>query len=260
VDRERVVAVNAQLQGRSVLVTGAARGLGRDLAFALAERGARVAAVDRNADGVQGTVDAARAVGASAMAVTCDLTDESAIEEALQRVLAEFGVLDGVVANAGGADGERIPFLELDAATWQRMLDRNLTTAFLTGLHSARVMAKQGRGSMVFISSIGATVVQHELAHYAAAKAGVVQLARGMAAELGPTGIRVNCVAPGSVLTEGNRRLMDGTPAGAQWAARTALGRLGRTMDVVGAVAYLLSDDAEYTTGTTITVDGGFSL
>jgi NAD(P)-dependent dehydrogenase (short-subunit alcohol dehydrogenase family) len=252
--------MSSSLTGAAVLVTGAARGLGRELALACGSQGARVAALDRNREGVRETVEMMGSGGATAMAVGCDLTDEAAVRQAVGEVVAEFGCLDGVVANAGGTDGERTPFLELDVTAWRRMVDRNLTAAFLTGLHCARVMAGQSRGSIVFISSVGATRVQPSLAHYAAAKAGVAQLARGMASELGPHGIRVNCVAPGSVLTEGNRRLMDGTEAGAEWAARTALGRLGRTADIVGAVTYLLSDAAAYTTGATISIDGGFSL
>jgi gluconate 5-dehydrogenase len=198
--------------------------------------------------------------GTTAIAVECDLTDDVGVAAAVERIVTEFGRLDGVVANAGGADGERTPFLELDAVTWKRMVDRNLTASFLTGLHCARVMVRQRAGSIVFVSSIAATVVQPTLAHYAAAKAGVAHLARGMAAELGPHGVRVNSVAPGSVLTDGNRALMAGTAAGTDWAARTPLGRLGATSDVVGAILYLLSDHAAYTTGTTITVDGGYSL
>jgi 3-oxoacyl-[acyl-carrier protein] reductase len=245
---------------RHVVVTGAARGLGRDLAYGLGARGWAVGCLDLDEDGVRETAALVARDGGRAVPLVCDLTEDKAVEDTLAEATEALGGLDGLVANAGGAAGVRTPFLEMTSADWTAMVDRNLLAAFHSGAHAARIMAARGGGAIVFTSSIAAETVQPELAHYAAAKAGVRQLMRGMAHELGSHGIRVNAVAPGSFLTPGNEALMRDTPAGEAWKARVPLGRLGRPGELVGAVDYLLGTDAAYTTGTTIMVDGGFSL
>jgi NAD(P)-dependent dehydrogenase (short-subunit alcohol dehydrogenase family) len=243
-----------------VVVTGAGRGIGRDIAVGLGARGWSVACLDKDPEGAKETAELAAAGGAHTVAVAVDLTDDVPVAEAFGEAADALGGLDGLVANAGGAAGERTPFLELTSADWTAMVDRNLLAAFHSGLHGGRILAARGGGSIVFTSSIAADIVMPELVHYGAAKGGVRQLMRGMAVELAPHGIRVNSVAPGSFLTPGNERLMRDTEAGRQWAARVPLGRLGRPGELVGAVDHLLGPEAAYTTGTTIVVDGGFSL
>jgi len=247
-------------EARHVIVTGAGRGIGGTIASRLAVRGWAVSCVDIDGDSVSQTVRAIRESGGEAHAITADLTDADSVTRALDESLGVHGPIDGVVANAGGADGERVPFLELSLESWDRMVSRNLHSAFLTGLVFGRYLADQGRGSIVFTGSTSAEVVLPGVAHYCAAKGGVKQLMRAMALELAPKGVRVNSVAPGTTLTPGNAAVFAQMDVRDAVTSQIPLGRLGQPEDLVGAVEYLLGDGAAYTTGATITVDGGMTL
>lgn len=249
-----------RLDDRRIAVTGSARGIGEALALGLAEAGAAVACVDIDGEGAGRTAARIDRAGGVAVPVTADLTRVEDVQESLARVVSALGGVDGVVANAGGSQGDSVPFLELDQQRWETMLDRNLTTAFLTGLVYARHLAEHGGGAMVFTSSQLSEAVRPGLSHYCAAKGAIRQLVRAAAVDLAPHGIRVNAVAPGPTITDANRELFARPEVREANERLIPLGRLGEPPEMVGAVVYLLSDAASYTTGTTLFVDGGYTV
>jgi NAD(P)-dependent dehydrogenase (short-subunit alcohol dehydrogenase family) len=256
-------AVNASaaalLAGHHVVVTGAAGGIGRAIARLAARRGARVTCADVNLPGTEDLAEGIVAAGGAAAAVGCDVTEMAQVAGLLDAARSRFGGVTGLVANAGGAQGPGCAFLDMTAEMWQAMIGRNLTGAFNTGLIFARHMAASGRGSIVFTTSNTSEIAIPGLAHYAAAKGGVRQLMRTMAVELAAVGVRVNAVAPGATRTPGNRDRMDDPAVISGLAARIPMGRIAQAEEIAGAVAYLLSDDASYTTGASIAVDGGYT-
>jgi len=192
--------------------------------------------------------------------VAADLTDVGEVERMHAAALDAFGGVDLLVANAGGSRGEMVPFLELEPDVWRRMIDRNLTTVYYSSLVCARQMAANGGGAIVVTSSQLSEVARPGMGHYAAAKGGVRQLVKVMAVDLAPHGIRVNAMAPGPTLTPGNRAMFE-RPEVAEANLRTIpLGRVADPEEMVGAVVYLASDEASFTTGATIFVDGGYTI
>jgi len=247
--------------GVRVVVTGAARGIGRAVSLGLAARGADVACLDLDEEGARETGTLVEGEGSRAMALACDLTDWDAVQAAADHTIDALGGVDVLVANAGGSAGDACHFLDMEPERWHRMVDRNLTSTFYTALAFARHMARAERnGAIVCISSQLSEVVRPSLAHYCAAKGGVRQLVRAMAVDLASSNIRVNAVAPGPTWTPGTRALFS-RPEVRKLNERTIpMGRLADAEEMVGAVAYLASADASYVTGTTIFVDGGYTL
>lgn len=252
--------MTGQLHGKRAVVTGAAHGIGRALALGIAGEGARVACLDVDLEGARRTAGAARERGAHAVALPCDVTDYAAVEAARTLAVEALGGADLLVANAGGSRGEVVPFLELDPAAWRRMLDRNLTGAFHCGLLFGRHMAAAGGGAMVYVSSQQSETVRPGMAHYAASKGGLRQLVRGMAVDLAPRGVRVNAIAPGPTATPGNADFFEQPETVAYHRQRIPLGRVAQPDEMVGACVFLGSDAASYVTGTTLFVDGGYTV
>jgi NAD(P)-dependent dehydrogenase (short-subunit alcohol dehydrogenase family) len=248
------------LKGQHVVVTGAGRGIGAGIAQALAARGASISCSDIDRQSAADTARSIREQGGKAFSHQCDVTDLAGVERGLAEAREAGGDVTALVSNAGGAAGERTPFLDLTQERWHRMLDRNLTGAFHCGLVYGRHLAQSGGGAIVFITSTSADVVHRGVVHYCAAKGGMQQLMRGMAVELADHGVRVNAVAPGLTLTPGNDDILGRPGVIESSVARIPIGRVGRPEDYGGAVAYLLSDQAGFTTGATIVVDGGFTL
>lgn len=248
--------MSGHLSRRTVVVTGAASGIGAAAARGVAEQGATVACLDVDEAG------ASRVAGAlpDAVAHRCDVTDFTDVERTLARLLSRFGRIDALVHSAGGSRGEAVDFLDLDPPAWHRMVDRNLTGAYHCGLVYARHLADHGGGAIVLVSSQLSTVARPGLAHYAAAKGAISQLVRGMAVDLAGRGIRVNAVAPGPTLTPGNAAWFTRPEVEAEHAAQIPMGRVAQPEEIVGAILYLLSDDASYTTGSTLVVDGGYTI
>ena len=240
---------------RFALVTGASRGIGRAIAVDLAARGHDVALLGRDTVALTETAAAVEAArpGARAVVRTVDVTDSAALDGAVAAVLADFGRLDTVVANAGQSrDGLILRFKPADL---DRLIDVNLKSAFALSAAVAKPMIKQRGGSIVFVSSIVGISGNAGQTAYAATKAGLLGLTRSLAKELGSRNVRVNAVAPGLIETAMTAEMPDA--ARAAFLGGIALGRPGTPEDVAGVVTFLASDAARYVTGQTIVVDGG---
>lgn len=247
-----------RVDGRVVVVTGAASGIGRAIAWGLARQGAHTVLVDRDGAGLDHVGRAIGEGGGEHETIAADVTRSADIDEVRGRALKRFGHIDGLV-HAAGVAGAR-PFLEMDEAEWLRVLDVNLNGSFRMAHAVAGAMATRREGSIILISSIAArTGGQRGLAHYAASKAGVEGLARTLALELAPHGVRANAIAPGitetpiidGLLSDDRRELMRKV---------IPLRRLARPQDYVGAATFLLSPASGYLTGQVLTVDGGLTM
>jgi NAD(P)-dependent dehydrogenase (short-subunit alcohol dehydrogenase family) len=244
------------LTGRVAVVTGAGRGLGRALCRGLADAGASVVACDVNEEAARQTADL---TGHGVRGRRCDVTRPDEIDALLSELAAGAGGPDVWVNNAGFDIIE--PALSATLSNWNRILDVNLTGAFLGAQRAARLMVPRGSGSIINITSLAASAGIRNLAAYSAAKAGLAQLTRVMALELAPAGVRVNAIAPGYL-----ENVMVGAEAEhanpekeAQIRLFTPLGRRARLEELVGPVIFLASDAASYVTGATLAVDGGYT-
>jgi 3-oxoacyl-[acyl-carrier protein] reductase len=241
------------LTGRIAVVTGGSRGIGAATAIELARHGARVAVVGRDEEAIAATVATAEGM----IGVRADVTKAYDIADIRARTEAELGPVDIVMAFAGGNPERPRPLLEADLAGWQAAIDGNLTATFLTLKEFLPGMVERGRGSVVTMSSTAARQpTVHSPGPYAVAKAGVEMLTRKFALEVGPHGVRVNCVAPAAILTERNQRMI---PADMQvkMAESYPLRRIGEPIDVATTAVFLASDDSAWITGLTIDVAGG---
>jgi glucose 1-dehydrogenase len=251
--------VEGRLAGRIALVTGSSSGIGEAISLGFAREGADVIVHYRTRKNEAEEIAAEiRGMGQRAHVVQADIADAAQVT----RMMEESGALGPIsiaVCNAGAH--RRVPFLEIDEAMWDWVLDTDLKGPFLVGQAAAKRMVHNGAGgSVIMTSSVSAQSAQPELVHYQAAKAGVAMLVRGMALELAPHSIRVNAIAPGLVETNLTTRIFQTPDALAARVSRIPLGRAGQPEDMVGAAVFLASDESAWTTGTTITVDGGFSI
>jgi 3-oxoacyl-[acyl-carrier protein] reductase len=251
--------MKADLSGKVSLVTGAARGIGEAIGHRLAANGSRVIYTDV----ADATAAAQKSPGGVAM--TMDVTDGAQVQDVIRRVVGEFGHLDIVVNNAGiNTIKHRVTIDEYPREDWDPILAVDLTGVYEVSRAAAQVMRKQGSGRIINIASIVGLVPLRLQCAYVAAKAGVVNLTKAMAMELGPYGILVNGVAPGSTLTEGTRQLFYG-PEGKfkdsvqQMLAHVPLGRPGTTDEIAVAVLFLADPENTYTHGHILTVDGGWT-
>ena len=244
------------LDGRVALVTGAARGIGAATALALAEAGARVALVDRDAEGIERTADAIGRAGSDALAIPADVTDAPAIERAVDAVVAEWGRLDVLVNNAGIVRDATLGKVSDD--DWTATLDVNLRGTMIGTRAALRPMRAAGAGRILSATSVVARMGNYGQTAYAASKAGIIGMTRAWARELGPLGITANAVAPGFIDTEMAR----GVPEKVLGALlqRTAARRLGRTEEVAAVYVFLASDLASFINGAVVGVDGGLLL
>lgn len=244
------------LEGKVALVTGGSRGIGAATCMALARNGVKVAVNGRDDAAIDATVGALRAFQPDAMGAPADCASASAVEAMRDRVLAQLGVPDFIVSFAGGGTGRPVPFVQISEADWRSSIDNNLTSTFLTIRAFLPGMLERGTGSIATMASAGGRIAQGAPAAYGAAKAGIIMLTRHLAHELGPAGVRVNCISPSAVLTERTRQSM---PEEQQQRMRTAfpLGRLGQPDDVAAATLFLLSSASAWVTGVTLDVAGG---
>jgi 3-oxoacyl-[acyl-carrier protein] reductase len=249
------------LENKCVVVTGSGQGLGRGIALLFARAGADLVIADLEADPARSVAEEVQALGRRSAFIQADVRREADIQRVVDRALDQFGRLDVGVNNVGGIGGlEPRPFLEANADFWDQIVERNLRATFLCCLAFARAMvATKTGGAIVNIAAIGALRGAVNLAPYGAAKAGIIQLTKTLAVELGPHGIRVNCVAPGR--TETPALALHVPPEMRERTAKAVpLGRLATPEDVGGMVLALASDLGAFTTGQTVAVDGGLTL
>jgi NAD(P)-dependent dehydrogenase (short-subunit alcohol dehydrogenase family) len=240
-----------------VLITGAARGLGRAFALAFARRGDVVAAADLDGAAAHETAELA---GGGAIGLALDVADAASVQAAVDGVAARLGGIDVLVNNAGLYAGlRRGAFHELDEDEWDRVMAVNVKGTWLCARACVGPMREAGAGAIVNIASTTAINGSAGFAHYVASKGAVIALTRAMAREVGPLGIRVNVIAPGFTLTDASREMMAGEGRDPETYAldRGSLKRPAQPDDVVGAALWLAGDGAGYVTGQTIVVDGG---
>lgn len=244
------------LTGRTALVTGSSRGLGKAYAEGLAEAGAAIVLNGHDPDRLGATAREFRARGYRVEEALFDVTDEAAVSAAFDRLDTGGIAVDILVNNAGIQ--LRKPLVDLTMTEWRKVLDTNLASAFLVGREAARRMIARGRGGKIInIGSLTSEVARATVAPYTASKGGIKLLTKAMAAEWAEHGISVNAVGPGYILTEMTQPLAD-TPAFDSWVRqRTPARRWGTPADVAGTVVFLSSDAADFVNGQIIYVDGG---
>jgi 3-oxoacyl-[acyl-carrier protein] reductase len=246
-----------ELQGKVAVVTGGSRGIGLETATRLAASGASVGIAARGQDAVDDAVAAIRAAGGRAVGVAADATSLEATERLRDRIESELGVAEFVAAFAGSGRARPGPVYELSEEDWHSTVDGHLTATFLTLKVFLPKMVERRAGSIVTMaSSAGRTPTPAAPAPYAAAKAGIVMLTRHVASQVGQYGVRVNCVAPSTVLTERtSQQISDEIKQ--RLTALHPLGRLGEPTDVAEAACFLASDRASWITGVVLDVAGG---
>ena len=256
------------LKGQKALVTGAATGIGRACVMALAASGAAVAVnyLDQPEKANQVAKQAAEEHGVQSLAVQADVSQESDVERMFSEVAGAFGRLDILVSNAGIQSDAS--FVDMTLDQWQKVLDVNLTGAFLCSRAAVRqfleqdAVAEQSRsvGKIVFTSSVHQVIPWSGHANYAASKGGLMLLMKSIAQEFADKKIRVNAVAPGAIKTDINRNAWEEENTAEELRKLIPYGRIGETADIGPLVAWLSSDAADYITGTTLFIDGGMLL
>lgn len=243
------------LRDRVVLITGASRGIGAAIALACADHGADIAVgYHDNRAAAEATAAAARSRGVRAAAFGADVSDPEAVDAMVAAALDRFGRIDGLVNNAGVMPES--PVTEMAVEEWRRVLDVDLTGAFLCSRAVLPGMLERGAGAIVMIASRLGQIGFPGVAHYAAAKAGVMALAKSMAKEVGPNGVRVNSVAPGVTITDMTEDITTGE-VGARRLAELPLGRFATAEEVAQSVVFLLSDASTLYHGQTLCPNGG---
>ncbi len=251
-----------RLRDRVAVITGASSGIGQAVALAYAREGARVVvSSDKNVTGLEATASEVRASGGQALVVQADVGSPMDMDRLVEAAVDEFGRVDILFANAGFAP--RGTFLDASTEDWNLTLTVNLRGIFLAGQRAARQMVKQGTGGVIVncASQAAETYVRGLAPHYQASKAGVVQLTKVMAVELGPQNIRVNAIAPSLVVTERLRdRWEQNTELREYHLSKSVFGRACTLEDIQGPAIFLASDEARFINGHTLYVDGGFTI
>ena len=240
------------------LVTGAGKGMGRSIALTLANEGSCVVINDINFDDANAVAKEIIDCGGKSISIKADVSQSREIKSMVMESIKNFGRIDILVNNAGIQT--IIPFLELSEEDWQRVIDVNLKGTFLCSQIVAKEMVKQGKGKIVNISSIHQSIPRFNKIHYDVSKAGIAMLTKDMALELSKYKINVNSVAPGAIMTPMNKDIIESQVKIAEIESKIPWKRMGKPEEVAQAVLYLVSDESDYVTGSTINVDGGSSL
>jgi NAD(P)-dependent dehydrogenase (short-subunit alcohol dehydrogenase family) len=245
------------LQGRTALITGASRGLGKAIALALAEAGARLVLTARDQALLEQTAKTAEALSVETLIHRADVTQETEIAELKRVVVAKFGTIQILVNNAGM--NIRKPATDFTLAEWRQVLDTNLTSAFLICREFVPLMKGQGYGRVLNLTSIMSHIALPGRTAYCASKAGLLGFTRALALELAPEKITVNGISPGPFATEINTPVLQNPELNQQFVSRIPLGRWGEVGEVGKLAVYLCSEDAGFITGTDLLIDGGWT-
>jgi gluconate 5-dehydrogenase len=243
------------LAGKTALVTGSSRGLGFAIAEGLATAGARIVLNGVDAARLDASATALRVKGHDVLSRAFDVCDEAAVVAAFERFDAEGVDIDILVNNAGVQF--RKPMVELATEDWRRVMETNLTSAFVVGREAARRMIPRRRGKVINIGSLTSELARATVAPYTVAKGGIKMLTRAMTAEWAPHNIQANAIGPGYMLTDMNQALIDNAAFDAWVKGRTPAGRWGKPDELIGTAVYLASDASNYVSGQIIYVDGG---
>jgi 3-oxoacyl-[acyl-carrier protein] reductase len=249
-----VVETGNRLANKVAIVTGAANGIGRGISLRYGAEGGKVVVTDINYPAAEKVAQTIIEAGGVALAYSADVSDKHQVDRLFDQTLEKFGTVDILVNNASLTNTER-HFLEADENWWNRILAVNLNSAFLCSSRAAKIMAPRGQGVIINLSSGGASRAHRGNAAYDAAKGGVEALTRAMALDLGPYGVRVNAIVPGSIDSKGM------SPAIKEERGQAIpLGRVGEVAEIAGPAVFLATDDASYITGHIIYVDGGLLI
>ncbi|HUR98066.1 MAG TPA: glucose 1-dehydrogenase [Pyrinomonadaceae bacterium] len=244
------------LTGRTAVVIGGTSGIGRAIAHGLAQAGADVVCSSRRGEEVEKTAAEIESLGRKTLRAVSDVADRASIENLLRECTAAFGKVDILVNSAGRT--KREPTLEQSEEDWNAILETNLNGTLRTCQAFGRHMIDKGYGRIINIASLSTFVSLFEVAAYSASKAAVASLTKSLAIEWAKYGVNVNAIAPGVFRTALNQKLLDETPRGQEFLARTPMGRFGNVNELAGAAVFLASDAASYVTGEVLVVDGGF--
>lgn len=247
------------LTGKVAFISGASSGIGKASALALAKQGATVVLAARRVDRLTELAQEITQMGREALPIPMDVTKKETIATAIAKTVEMYGRLDILLNNAGVA--EFAPFLDITEEQWDKTIDTNLKGYFLVAQAAAREMAKHAWGRIINIASIasgGVGVGFPSVAHYCASKGGVVAITEALAVELAPMGILVNCIGPGIIETEMTEAMLKDPKQAEALLSRAPLKRAGKPEEIAAAVVFLASEEASYTTGTTIYIDGGW--
>ena len=249
-----------RLDGKASFVTGGARGIGRQIAAALAEAGSGVALVDVDiAEAEKTAAEIAYETGVKAIAIKADVTKPDEVNQMMETILQTFEKLDAAFCNAGIC--MNIPCEEMTYEQWKKVIDINLTGVFLTAQAAAKQMLRQGYGSIINTASMSAHIVNvpQPQCSYNASKAGVIQLTKSMAVEFAKRGVRVNSISPGYMGTELTLNSPSLKPLIEQWNEMAPMGRMGRPEELQSIAVYLAGDTSSFTTGADFVIDGAFT-
>ncbi len=245
------------LTGRVALVTGASRGIGRAIALTLARHGATVAVASRKLEGCEAVAAEIRASGGKSSAHACHIGEPAQISATLAEIDARHGRIDILVNNAA-TNPYFGPSIEMDLGAWQKTVDVNIRGYFWTSIEAARRMLAQGKGAIVNVASVNAFRPMDGQACYSLTKAAIVNMTQGFAKEWARQGIRVNALVPGIVETRFAAAIHENEKMRAAMERLVPMGRIAQPEEMAGAVLYLVSDAASYTTGSCLTADGGW--
>lgn len=243
------------LTGKTALVTGSSRGLGRAFAEGLAAAGARVILNGVDKARLEEAAGSMRSSGFEVLTAAFDVTDEAGVVSAFEKFDAD-GIEVGILVNNAGIQFRK-PMLELATSDWQRVIDTNLTSAFLVGREAARRMAERGSGKIINVGSLTSELARATVAPYTVAKGGIKMLTKAMTAEWAEKGIQANAIGPGYMITDMNQALLANPEFDAWVKARTPARRWGRPEELAGTVIYFASAASDYVNGQIVYADGG---
>lgn len=248
-----------ELTGQVAVITGSSRGIGRSIAQQMARAGARIVVSSRKADACAVVVDEIKAEGGEAIAVACNVSEKSQLKNLLDQAMAAWGRVDTLVCNAA-VNPYFGPMATMPEEAYDKVMNCNVKSNFLLSNMAAPLLAQGGGGSIIIVSSIGGNQGSATLAAYGISKAADFALARNLAIEWGPHGVRANCIAPGLIKTDFSRALWQNPVLLEAVEKGTPLRRIGMPDDIGGVAVFLASRAAAYLTGQTLVVDGGITV